>query len=230
MPHYRWADKLPAMELDAVHAVNKHFSDVYFEPYRLNDRAHQEEHFYSVLADGIEMNHALKLDCNVDMIAIVAWTHDMFAWSRENHHILAESWVRSTNDPVIAALTDKERDMVATACLEHRASSSATYSSVLSELMASADRGKPVLAEKLSRAYVFAKDAYNMSDEDAFMKSITHVREKFGRNGYQALPELYTRYYERELEAMYTEIDQLTAVPESAIWLVRSLSLHSNKT
>lgn len=230
MSHFRWADELSAMELDAVHAVNKHFSDVYFASYQLNDRAHQGVHFYEVLDNGIEMNHVFDLGCRVDLIAIVAWTHDMFAWSRDNHHLLAECWVRSTNDPIINGLTDTERDMVATACLEHRASSGGVYSSVFSELMASADRGKPILIEKLNRAYVFAKDAYNMSDEEAFAKSISHVREKFGRNGYQVLPELYKRHYEMELEAMYLGIEQLAAVPESAIWIVRSLSLHSNKT
>lgn len=230
MLEHCWDDKLSAMELDAVNAINKHFSDMYFASYRVNDLAHREEHFHEVLTNGILINRALDLGCNVALIAIVAWTHDMFAWSRDNHHLLAECWVRSTNDPIINGLTDTERDMVAAACLEHRASSRGVYSSAFSELMASADRGKPILTEKLNRAYVFAKDVYSMSDEEAFMKSIKHVREKFGRNGYQALPEMYKRYYEMELEAMYTEIEQLAAIPEGTIRVMHSLSLHSNKT
>ncbi|MNE13589.1 hypothetical protein D3C80_1064300 [compost metagenome] len=111
--------------------------------YRCNDLAHQIGHFNAVEVCGNEINNRLKLGYDPKMIMLVAYLHDMFAWSRVNHHIMSWQYVLTSDMDLLCTLTGPERKLVAYGCKEHRASFGGKFTSAFSELMNSADRELP---------------------------------------------------------------------------------------
>lgn len=189
--------------------VADYFANTYKDSYALNDSGHREEHFRAVESAGHLMNEQLGLEQDPVLITIVAWVHDLFAWERENHHVLAETWVDLTGDPVIEALDLHHRLLVAKACLEHRASWKGNFSSMLSELMSSADRGIDTTDQIFYRAYRFGVERDGLSLDQGLIRAVEHLSEKFGRNGYMRLPGIYTEFYAKELEQRYKDIEVL---------------------
>lgn len=198
--------------------VADYFANTYKGNYALNDSGHREEHFRAVEAAGHLMNEQLELGQDPVLITIVAWVHDLFAWERENHHILSAQWVLLTEDPVINALDECDRIdaldkceqiKVANACLEHRASWKGNFSSMLSELMSSADRGMDTTDQIFYRAYRFGVERDGLSLDQGLIRAVEHLSEKFGRNGYMRLPGIYTEFYAKELEQRYKDIEVL---------------------
>lgn len=188
--------------------ISTHFKTKYESAYALNDSAHRESHFKEVEEAGLHINRTLELGIDEKLIVIVAWVHDLFAWSRHNHHFLSSEWVRTTDDPVIRMLDMGDRFLISYACKEHRASYTGNFSSLLSEVMSSADRGFSSNEDLFRRAleYSLNKSA-NVSE--ALESSVQHVKEKFGRGGYARLPDIYKECYKNELEERYQWIDEL---------------------
>lgn len=193
-----------------VNIFGKHFKHHYV----LNDAAHREQHFQEVQGTALQLNRKLGLGVDEVLIAIVAWTHDLFAWDRTNHHTLAAHWVRVTDFWVIQLLDDEERELVAQACAEHRASYKGEFTSMLSEVISSADRGFASVREILQRAYDY-RQGEDESPEVSLKESVEHLVEKFGRGGYARLPDLYRLFYAIELEQRYNDIERLAQLEPS---------------
>lgn len=181
--------------------------------WELNDRGHRESHFKNVLDTGLFINRELTLGYDEKLIALVAYFHDLFSWSRNNHHLLSAEWVRTTDHKLFASLSVVEREMVAQACAEHRASYKGEYSSGFSELMAAADRGMPNVDPKdlLERAIKFRLDRLGISREEAYPEALAHVVEKYGRGGYARRPALYMRAFASRMEGLYKGIEALAS-------------------
>lgn len=192
-----------------VQEVQRHFAEKYSAHYALNDAGHREDHFLDVQGTGLAMNEALGLGQDPALITIVAWVHDLFAWDRAQHHHLSAEWVYRTEDAVIATLTPEERRLVAEACREHRASWKGEFTSTLSELISSADRGMASTREVLYRAYRYGVERDNLTVDQGVVRAVEHLQEKFGRYGYQRLPEFYSAFYADKLEERYREIERL---------------------
>lgn len=198
------------MELNLnVEQLACYFKRAYRDHYALNDGAHRESHFREVTETALAMNRALDLAECPRLITIVSWIHDLFAWERGFHHELSYRWVLGTSDPVITQLTPEERRKVAQACREHRASWRGDYSSTLSELMSSADRGMASTQDVYHRAYLFARDRHGLDKEQALLKAREHLVGKFGRGGYMRTPDIWQRYYGDVLEQRYQDIEWL---------------------
>lgn len=193
---------------ELITSIKKEFSPIWL----LNDRGHREEHFDDVLKTGLHINEALNLGFDEKLIVLVAYFHDMFAWSRNNHQLMSAHWVRTTDHKFFASLSEEERELVALACEEHRASYRGEYSHLFCELMASADRGFPKLdmTDRIQRSVIFRIDRVGMSEEEAYIDSIKHVIEKYGRGGYARLPAMYMKAFESEIQQFYDEVDRLS--------------------
>lgn len=182
--------------------------------YALNDLAHQETHFEEVFQCGKHINKTLGFNFRERDILFAAYFHDMFAWSRNNHHILSKVWFQTTDHPlVVDTYKDKDhfRTQVAFACGEHRASFKGSFTYAFSELINSADRcfpgDIPAMVER-SRLYWLTHKP-NLSDDERMAGVIAHLKEKFGRNGYARYPDLYIQVFGDKLKEQQTEIDQL---------------------
>lgn len=177
------------------------------------DEAHRVEHFDNVFNAGIKIAQRAGLDIDPREIFVVAYFHDLFTWSRSNHHFLAETFIRTTTCPIVTEMlqTPGAVNRVALACREHRASWTGKYSSDLSKVMASADRGIPKTAQELlqrSMVYTAAHNP-NMSDAEIKQTAVLHIKDKFGRNGYSRVPQEHLEMFQPEYEILYTEIDDL---------------------
>lgn len=183
-----------------------------FKPaWMLNDRAHHEGHFEAVFATGVYINNQLELGFDEKLILLAAYLHDLFAWSRENHHQLSQQFVLTSKSSVFEGLTGTDRYLVAGACLQHRASFHGQFSTNFAELFNAADREMPgTVQDLLDRAILYRTDRNpEMSEDEVLVNSVRHIKEKYGRNGYAIYPALYRKVFSQELERLFDQIDDL---------------------
>lgn len=171
-----------------------------------NDPAHQEGHFrevwdnFKLIADRAG---GFKPD-RYRMGLLAAYTHDMFRWSSvPKHHELSYLWWRDQyNKTAISLLPRGQRLMVSRACMEHRASYLGKYSCRFTEAFAAADRGLPDVAQipaMVERARTYQIAVKGTSEENALLMAVTHIREKFGVEGYAKYPPLLQKLFPDEL-------------------------------
>lgn len=188
--------------------------DKYSPHWELLDPAHRIEHFDSVFNTALLiMQRSPLLDVNPAEVFLVAYYHDLFTWSRNNHHRMAETFIRTTSCQIVheMAPTPEARDRVALACLEHRASWPGNFSGDLSRLMSAADRGVPSTAQRLlTRALSYATNHNPEKSQAEVMElSVAHIKEKYGRNGYAKIPPEHLEMFRQEYVLLYSEIDNL---------------------
>jgi len=179
--------------------------------YSTNDLAHRKNHFVDVENTALEINRRLDLGVDPFLIMLVAWFHDLFAWSRQDHHEKSCLWVLESGYPLLNTLSKSERSMVALACLEHRSTYSGKYSSVLSELMSAADRGNPNSSVELAleRSINYQITARGVNPVIARQDAIKHLKDKMGTNGYARYNGLYLLAFKEEIDKFRRAIDAL---------------------
>ena len=168
-----------------------------------NDLAHRQNHFENVFKCGMKINEHLNYEFDPKLIMFSAYFHDLFAWSRVNHHELALHFIQGTDHPlIIDNLNPAEQSTVAWACYQHRASFRGDFKSRFSALINSADRELPGdVGHMLNRAILYRKKHFPMmSDDQCMEESVKHLKEKFGRDGYARYPEMYLEVFGDQLE------------------------------
>ncbi|MNP89056.1 hypothetical protein D3C85_14520 [compost metagenome] len=174
------------------------------DKWEVNDKAHRQNHFEAVFQCGMEINERLNCEYDPKLIMYAAYFHDLFAWSRVNHHELILHWMQGTDHPLIVDNLDPtEQSLVAWACYQHRASFKGDFRFRFCELINSADRelprGVPAILE---RAILYRqKNAPEMSTEQCLEDSVKHLKEKFGHGGYARYPQMYLDCFAEELES-----------------------------
>jgi len=189
----------------------------YFKPFYLKtDSAHRLDHIDSVMSNAIRICHLMEWQEHLPLAIVAIGIHDIYSTTelRSRHHILAFNWVYD-NAAVLEhkfGLTKKDIEIVAYAVLEHRGSyTGANYNGIISEIVAAADRGIPSTDEVgnyLGRSYLYAR-SHGKSSTDAKFHSITHIQEKFGRNGYGRVPEWYGKLFAERLAKRLELIESL---------------------
>lgn len=177
--------------------------------WEVNDPAHRLKHFSNVEQCGLIIASRLDLRFDYRLITYVAFFHDMFAYSRDNHHELSARWIETTAYPMIASLPRIDKAMVASACLQHRASFKGEFDGKFSELMNSADRELPGDVQAMVERAVQYRMARGFSREDAVKPAVEHIKEKFGNDGYARYPDMYLKVFGEELEKQREDIRNL---------------------
>lgn len=197
------------MNIDQLRAaIIKEFSP----KWEINDKAHRREHFEDVFQCGMHINDKLGLGYEPKLILFAAYFHDLFAWTRHNHHEMAFHWMTTTDDPlIIGNLNPSETMLVAWACNQHRASFTGSFKSQFCELINSADRGFPGnISAMLDRAIKYREHKFpDMGRDERRVGAIKHLHEKFGFTGYARYPAMYTNVFGVELEQQRAEINDL---------------------
>lgn len=192
--------------------------ETHIRQYNINDKAHRVDHIDAVWKNAQALMENIEEDIDEKMVAIAVYTHDLFSWSRNNHHLLAAEYVRTTDAWYMEGITDDERELIALAVAQHRASYTGEYSSIYSELMASADKNEPSnLVEMIQRSIAYAESRLQMDYIPAVQHAFEHMVEKFGRDGYCQYPPLYLKVYEDELEDLWASIDNLRQPTEDEV-------------
>lgn len=178
--------------------------------WELNDKAHRIEHFDNVFKCGLYINEKLGLGYHPSLILLTAFFHDMFSWSRFNHHQLSSEWIKTTDYHIIASQPPEARSLIAIGCMEHRASRTEPFSCEFGELMSSADREMPGDVFAMVERAVKFRMARGMSREEALGPAVEHIKEKYGHSGYARYPEMYLKVFGGELEEQRLTIAELS--------------------
>jgi hypothetical protein len=193
-----------------ITAARDRIAKDFHQHYALADKGHREDHFRAVEDCANCINEKLELELNPYLLMLGAWFHDLFAWSRKNHHELIHEWINTTDYPIVVALPITDKIRLATACLEHRASWKHTHSNLLSEVLSAADRGYPTtdMEEKLQRPIEY-RLKQGATLEEAREGAILHLKEKYGKGGYARYNRVWMECFGDELAAMHDAIAAL---------------------
>ena len=174
------------------------------------DSSHGLSHVEEVAKNALEINRKMILNLNEEYLVLVALFHDIFSdIDRKNHHTLAADWF-------IKFMKEKDKHdeidilEMSLAIKEHRASYNGEYSSLLSEVLAAADRGAPNLKSIIFRSskYYLEKNL-NKDLKEVAEDVYKHLLEKYSRNGYMKYNAIYSSFHGEEIYNMYLAIDNL---------------------
>lgn len=181
--------------------------------YALNDPGHRVPHFEDVFQTGLKINEAIKGSYDPKLILFVGYFHDLFAWSRKNHHDLSSDFILETDHPLIVEhLNEQERKLVAAGCQEHRASRKLPFTCEFSEMMNAADRGKPVSVMEMVTRSIQYKSHRNkdLPYHEVVKEAVAHIKEKYGHGGYASYPKCYELTFGNVLDKRRDEIKTLS--------------------
>ena len=175
------------------------------------DSSHGWNHIEDVVKNALEINRKLTLNLNEEHLVLAALFHDIYSdIDRENHHTLAADWFAKF---MIKQGKYEASDIMemSSAIKEHRASYKGEYSSLLSEVLAAADRGAPDLNSKIIRSSKYYLEREPNSDLKTIAENVyKHMVEKFSRTGYMKYNAIYSSFYKKEIHNMYVTIDKLS--------------------
>ena len=149
------------------------------------DQAHQRDHVMMVIQQSLDI--ASKLDVDEDMVYTIAAYHDTgLCEGREHHHKVSARIIKA--DPQLRQWFTEEQILVmADAAEDHRASAKQAPRTIYGRIVAEADRFiDPVTIVR--RTIQYGLDHYpELSREEQYQRMVTHLKEKYGRNGYLKL-------------------------------------------
>lgn len=149
------------------------------------DQAHQRDHVMMVIQQSLDI--ASKLDVDEDMVYTIAAYHDTgLCEGREHHHAVSARIIKA--DPQLRQWFTEEQILVmADAAEDHRASAKQAPRTIYGRIVAEADRFiDPVTIVR--RTIQYGLDHYpELSHEEQYQRMLTHLHEKYGRNGYLKL-------------------------------------------
>lgn len=181
-----------------------------------NNGSHGIDHIKNVLNLGSDILVRFKTDpkysnkyySNIyDDFILTALFHDCTSSiDRDNHENSGADYFESIAEGIL----DPDRViLISNAIRHHRASYKGELNNFLEEVMSSADRGVPNSLElRITRSYTFNIER-GLDIESSWNNAIKHMIEKFGRNGYQKLPDLYKEVFNRELSNLWGLIDKI---------------------
>lgn len=171
-----------------------------------NSISHGMDHVREVMVTALTYNQKLDLRLDTREIILASLLHDMYQNNqRDLHHQLGYEYVMKSTHKVFDGI---DRKTVAHAILEHRASYKGKYYSLLSELIASADRSYPDLHKIVERCFVYTIETNpNMSIDEIGLAVKKHIKEKFSKDGYIKYPKLYLKMYGNKIEELHNDVD-----------------------
>ena len=146
------------------------------------DKAHQRDHVLMVIQQSLEL--AEKLGADADMVYTIAAYHDTgLCEGREHHHEVSARIIRA-DQTLRQWFTAEQISIMADAAEDHRASSGHEPRTVYGRIVAEADRF--IDADTIIlRTIQYGIDHYPELDREGhYQRMLSHLHEKYGRNGY----------------------------------------------
>ncbi len=146
------------------------------------DKAHQRDHVLMVIQQSLEL--AEKLGADADMAYTIAAYHDTgLCEGRELHHEVSARIIRA-DQTLRQWFTAEQISIMADAAEDHRASSGHEPRTVYGRIVAEADRF--IDADTIIlRTIQYGIDHYPELDREGhYQRMLSHLHEKYGRNGY----------------------------------------------
>lgn len=149
------------------------------------DKAHQRDHVLMVIQQSLDI--ASHLDVDTDMVYAIAAYHDTgLCEGRELHHVVSARIIKE-DKKLREWFSEEQIQTMADAAEDHRASAKQAPRTIYGRIVAEADRFiDPVTITQ--RTIQFGLDHYpELSREEQYQRMVTHLKEKYGRNGYLKL-------------------------------------------
>lgn len=149
------------------------------------DKAHQRDHVLMVIQQSLDI--AARLDVDKDMVYAIAAYHDTgLCEGRELHHVVSAQIIKADMQ-LRRWFTEEQIQTMADAAEDHRASAKQAPRTLYGRIVAEADRFiDPVTI--VQRTVQYGLDHYpELGREDQYQRMVTHLKEKYGRNGYLKL-------------------------------------------
>ena len=149
------------------------------------DKAHQRDHVRMVIRQSMEL--AAQMEVDADMVYVIAAYHDVgLCEGRDRHHLVSAQML--LEDAVLRKwFTESQLQTMAEAVQDHRASSDHAPRSIYGRIVAEADRF--IDPETIVRRTVqYGLEHYPELDKEGhYGRTVQHLHEKYGRNGYLKL-------------------------------------------
>ena len=149
------------------------------------DKAHQRDHVRMVIQQSMEL--AAQMEVDADMVYVIAAYHDVgLCEGRDRHHLVSAQML--LEDAVLRKwFTESQLQTMAEAVQDHRASSDHAPRSIYGRIVAEADRF--IDPETIVRRTVqYGLEHYPELDKEGhYGRTVQHLHEKYGRNGYLKL-------------------------------------------
>ena len=146
------------------------------------DMAHQRDHVLMVIQQSLEL--AEKLGADADMAYAIAAYHDTgLCEGREHHHEVSARIIRA-DQTLRKWFAEEQINIMADAAEDHRASSGHEPRTIYGRIVAEADRF--IDADTIIRRTIqYGIDHYPELDREGhYQRMLSHLHEKYGRNGY----------------------------------------------
>ena len=171
------------MMLETVNQELANYIECFIIPlYDHFDKAHQRDHVRMVIKQSLELAATLEVDIN--MVYTIAAYHDVgLCEGRERHHIVSAQMMLA-DDELRKWFSEAQLQTMAEAVEDHRASSDHAPRSLYGRIVAEADRF--IDPDTIIRRTVqFGLEHYPELDKEAhYERTLQHLHEKYGRNGY----------------------------------------------
>ena len=149
------------------------------------DKAHRRDHVTMVIQQSLDI--ASHLDVDLDMVYTIAAYHDTgLCEGREHHHEVSAMIIKA--DPQLRQWFSEEQiQVMADAAEDHRASAKQAPRTIYGRIVAEADRF--IDPETIVRRTIqYGLDHYpELGPQEQYERMVTHLKEKYGRNGYLKL-------------------------------------------
>ena len=149
------------------------------------DQAHQRDHVMMVIQQSFDI--ASHLDVDMDMVYTIAAYHDTgLCEGREHHHEVSAQIIKA-DQQLRQWFTEEQILVMADAAEDHRASAKHAPRTIYGRIVAEADRF--IDPETIVRRTIqYGLNHYSeLSREEQYQRMLTHLHEKYGRNGYLKL-------------------------------------------
>ncbi len=149
------------------------------------DKAHQRDHVRMVIRQSMEL--AMRMEVDTDMVYTIAAYHDTgLCEGRERHHLVSGRIIRADRN-LLQWFSPEQIETMACAAEDHRASADHAPRSLYGRIVAEADRF--IDPETIIRRTVqYGLEHYPELDKEGhYGRTVQHLNEKYGRNGYLKL-------------------------------------------
>ena len=149
------------------------------------DKAHQRDHVLMVIQQSLDI--ASRLDVDEEMVYTIAAYHDTgLREGREHHHEVSARIIKA-DQKLRQWFTEEQILVMADAAEDHRASAKHAPRTIYGRIVAEADRF--IDPETIVRRTIqYGLDHHpELSREEQYQRMLTHLHEKYGRNGYLKL-------------------------------------------
>ena len=153
--------------------------------YEAFDKAHDRRHAFMVISNSLKL--AQHYDVDMQMVYTIAAYHDLgLEAGREQHHTESARIVRE-DKRLKKFFTNEQIEIMADAVEDHRASGSKPPRTIYGKIVAEADRiidSHTIMA----RTIQYGLSNYPaLTKEEHIERAVTHIKEKYGEDGYLKL-------------------------------------------